>query len=318
MPWFEFKKNKQRDSKEEKKLEDHLREKELERQKLRNEELEFEKRKRDRERRIIEIEKEELEKRENEVRRRSSDLDELRRGHRAVEDKLEGQIKELKMQLEDKRLAHNSEEQEVEYELRGQKEKMNELRRSLNRRIEEFGELDLLSPSSTSFSTGSSSNHPPAQIYLTSPASASSLCSQYSTPSAPSLLDLSAKRSTEDERQTRRSDPQPIANPTNTRSRIRVGSLSPQTVRSSRSQNKTERYARCRSLAARGEDEAASQSSHHLAAPAMVYPTVPDDEPMEASAILPSVPQGDPGEDSYATLKPQKSSKKKPVLESVD
>ena len=142
---------------------------------------------RDRERRIIEIEKEELEKRENEVRRRSSDLDELRRGHRAVEDKLEGQIKELKMQLEDKRLAHNSEEQEVEYELRGQKEKMNELRRSLNRRIEEFGELDLLSPSSTSFSTGSSSNHPPAQIYLTSPASASSLCSQVVILSSPSL-----------------------------------------------------------------------------------------------------------------------------------
>ena len=142
---------------------------------------------RDRERRIIEIEKEELEKRENEVRRRSSDLDELRRGHRAVEDKLEGQIKELKMQLEDKRLAHNSEEQEVEYELRGQKEKMNELRRSLNRRIEEFGELDLLSPSSTSFSMGSSSNQLPAQIYLTSPASASSLCSQVAIFSSPSL-----------------------------------------------------------------------------------------------------------------------------------
>ena len=142
---------------------------------------------RDRERRIIEIEKEELEKRENEVRRRSSDLDELRRGHRAVEDKLEGQIKELKMQLEDKRLAHNSEEQEVEYELRGQKEKMNELRRSLNRRIEEFGELDLLSPSSTSFSMGSSSNQLPAQIYLTSPSSASSLCSQVAIFSSPSL-----------------------------------------------------------------------------------------------------------------------------------
>ena len=121
------------------------------------------------------------------MRRRSSDLDELRRGHRAVEDKLEGQIKELKMQLEDKRLAHNSEEQEVEYELRGQKEKMNELRRSLNRRIEEFGELDLLSPSSTSFSTGSSSNRPPAQIYLTSPASASSLCSQVAILSSHSL-----------------------------------------------------------------------------------------------------------------------------------
>ena len=42
------------------------------------------------------------------------------------------------------------------------------------------------------------------------------------------------------------------------------------------------------------------------------------DTNQEASAVLPSVPQGDPGEDSYATLKPQKSSKKKPVLESVD
>ena len=89
---------------------------------------------RDRERKIIEIEKEELEKRENEVnddsfgldfwisnlavpsdicnvypdhpcdkvRRRSSDLDELRRGHRAVEDKLEAKVKELKMELEDR------------------------------------------------------------------------------------------------------------------------------------------------------------------------------------------------------------------------
>ena len=37
-----------------------------------------------------------------------------------------------------------------------------------------------------------------------------------------------------------------------------------------------------------------------------------------AAAALPSVPQEDPGEDSYATLKPQKSSKKKPMLESVD
>ena len=36
------------------------------------------------------------------VRRRSSDLDELRRGHRAVEDKLEAKVKELKMELEDR------------------------------------------------------------------------------------------------------------------------------------------------------------------------------------------------------------------------
>ena len=86
----------------------------------------------------------------------------------------------------------------------------------------------------------------------------------------------------------------------------------------------------------------------------MVYPSVPTDEPMvslnkkykiirkvennctlekslriiltftkkaiqEAAAALPSVPQEEPGgEDSYATLKPQRSSKKKPMLESVD
>ena len=36
------------------------------------------------------------------MRRRSSDLDELRRGHRAVEDKLEAKVKELKMELEDR------------------------------------------------------------------------------------------------------------------------------------------------------------------------------------------------------------------------
>ena len=38
----------------------------------------------------------------DQVRRRSSDLDELRRGHRAVEDKLEAKVKELKMELEDR------------------------------------------------------------------------------------------------------------------------------------------------------------------------------------------------------------------------
>ena len=37
----------------------------------------------------------------NQVRRQSSNLDELRRGHRADEDKLEAKVKELKMELED-------------------------------------------------------------------------------------------------------------------------------------------------------------------------------------------------------------------------
>merc|ERR1719507_1958328 len=161
------------------------------------------------------MEKEELEKRENEVRRKSSDLDELRRGHRAVEDKLEAKVKELKMELEDRRLAHSSEEQEVEYDLRNQKEKMNELRRSLNRRIEEFGELDLpSSSSSSSFSAIPASNPPPQQLYLTSPPSASSLHSQCSSPSAPPLLDLSAKGSCNEEegaRQARKTDSQPLS-----------------------------------------------------------------------------------------------------------
>ena len=80
-------------------------------------------------------------------------------------------------------------------------------------------------------------------------------------------------------------------------------------------------------------NQASSQSSHRGAAPALVYPSVPNEEPLvsqtsvkiftfdstqDAAAALPSVPQEDPGEDSYATLKPQRSSKKKPVLESVD
>ena len=78
--------------------------------------------------------------------------------------------------------------------------------------------------------------------------------------------------------------------------------------------------------------QASSQSSHRGAAPALVYPSVPNEEVVsqtsekiftvdstqDAAAALPSVPQEDPGEDSYATLKPQRSSKKKPVLESVD
>jgi len=323
MPWWKDKKNKQREADpKDKKLEDHLREKELEREKLRNEELEFQRKKRDRERKIIEIEKEELEKRENEVRRRSSDLDELRRGHRAVEDKLEAKVKELKMELEDRRLAHSSEEQEVEYDLRNQKEKMNELRRSLNRRIEEFGELDLpSSSSSSSFSAIPANNPQPQQLYLTSPPSASSLHSQCSPPSAPPLLDLSSKGScTEEEggRQARKTDPQPLSIPTSAMSRVRVGSLSPQTERSRRGENKSERLSRCRSLA-RGEDEVVHSTSHRGGAPALVYPSIPTEEPMEtAAAALPSVPQEDPGEDSYATLKPQRSSKKKPMLESVD
>ena len=79
-------------------------------------------------------------------------------------------------------------------------------------------------------------------------------------------------------------------------------------------------------------NQASSQSSHRGAAPALVYPSVPNEEVVsqtsekiftvdstqDAAAALPSVPQEDPGEDSYATLKPQRSSKKKPVLESVD
>ena len=123
---------------------------------------------------------------------------------------------------------------------------MNELRRSLNRRfaedirnivvfclkiislqaslhiscngwkcfrIEEFGELDLpSSSSSSSFSAIPANNPQPQQLYLTSPPSASSLhsqvanllltfrlvfnsCLQCSSPSAPPLLDLSSKGS---------------------------------------------------------------------------------------------------------------------------
>jgi len=294
------KKNSKQNS-QEKTIDSVVKDKEAERRRLEEDEKEFMRKKSERERKIIQIEKEELEQREEEVRKRNYNLEEVRRGHRSIEDRLEQRVKELQMELEDRRLDHSSIEQALERDLAGKMEVIRELRDSVKRRMEQFGDIDM-----------SSSLLPPVSIPSSMLPSLSTSPSLYTSPTYPSLstsptapfmldidqVDSRQESGAETERPSGAGETVLGAGGRSGRETEGKEEVQKRNKPSSwtgsmtdiSQESKNSRLDRCRSLA-RGEVDAVS----------ILYPEVPTDEP---------------GLDQFETLK--RPGRRVPVMESVD
>jgi len=306
------KKKAKQQSLEKKSLDDVIRDKDAERKMLEEEEQEFQQKKREREKKIIHIEKEELGRREDEVRRKRSEYEEVKNNNEAVEDKLEGKIKELQMELEDKRLDHRSVEGSVEREINKRIKVIDDLRKSLSRRMDEYGGSETLPPSPTA---------PDLPCYGVPDSPTDKPLAEATTPYNPfessqgenskkmsldlgNTFDASRGRAMENLKKSSNSLCKSLDNIN--KADIKEGK--PSTRGRSVATAREQRYERTRSLH-RVETEPVS----------LLYPTVPDLDPGE---VYPSVPASDPGEedDFFMTIKrsPKRSRAPKTPIDAVD
>jgi len=304
-----FKKDKEKkaskQTSEEKTLDDVIRDKDAEKKKLEEEESEFQQKKRERERKIIQIEKEELDRREDEVRKRRSEYDHLKKNDEAIEDKLEGKIKELQMELEDKRLDHRSAEGTIDRDITNRVLVINDLRRSLTRRMDEFGGLESISasPSAPEFPS----------LDLVDGARENQRAEAYNpfeyapveSPKKTSMINPFESRTMENLKKSSNNLCKSLENITTTADSNEAG---PSTRGRGTAKSRGQRYDRTKSLH-RAETEPT----------ALIYPTVPDLDPCEA---YPTVPDCDPGEegDIFMTIKrsPKRKRAQKIPIDTVD
>eukprot|EP00092_Neocalanus_flemingeri_P011018 GFUD01011863.1.p1 GENE.GFUD01011863.1~~GFUD01011863.1.p1 ORF type:complete len:324 (+),score=119.05 GFUD01011863.1:108-1079(+) len=294
------KKKAKNSSVEEKSLDDVVRDKAAERKKLEEEEQEFQQKKRERERKIIQIEKEELDRREDEVRRRRSEYDQVKKNNEAIEDKLEGKIKELQMELEDKRLDHRAAEGTIDRDITKRVKVINDLRKSLTRRMEEYGGPETISASPSApelpgfYLQDSPTDKFSNEAY--NPFEASEIGNPQKT--SVDLGNPFESRPVENVKKSSSNLCKSLEH-LNISGHTEVGS-------SSRGRSgataRSDRYERTRSLH-RAETET----------PALIYPRVPELDP-GAGAVYPSVPEFDPGEedDIFMTLKRSPTRKRAP------
>merc|ERR1719347_1122307 len=107
---------------------------------LENEEKRFEEKKQGIQRSLVEAEKQEVLLRQQEISKKREELEKVNEVNRGNQAKVLEQLKILKTKLEEHKMIHKQNEMKMEEEMEEMVEDMEKVKKSLNSRIEQFGE----------------------------------------------------------------------------------------------------------------------------------------------------------------------------------